>query len=77
MKTVKKYAGMTAQQIIDGKDGETNGGHNMTGNIMWQYRTDVTPEGFVSDTWTACEADRATMITIESTGGIGPRLNIA
>ena len=77
MNTVKKYAGMTARQIIDGKDGETNGGHNMTGNIIWQYRTDVTPDGYISDAWTACEADSATMITIESPEGIGPRLDIA
>ena len=76
MRTVSKYAGMTAKQIIDGQDGETNGGMRMTGNVIWNYRTEYNPDG----TYDAlngpcvCEPEQASCSVIESLGGIGPML---
>ncbi|MCI5208529.1 MAG: hypothetical protein D3910_06995 [Candidatus Electrothrix sp. ATG2] len=77
MKIVETWKGLTAQEIIDRRDGETNGGHNMTGEIVWQYRTDYLSGGTFDDQGPcACSADRADCITVECSGGILARLDL-
>ena len=77
MKKVKTWKGLTVQKIIAGIDGQTNGGHNMTGEIVWQYRTDYLPDGTIDDQGPCtCAHDRADCITIECSGGILARLDL-
>ena len=77
MRTVKTWNKMTARQIIAAKDSCTNGGHNLTNGVAWQYRTDRNTDGTRADMGPcACDADRATCITIESVDGILAQLDI-
>lgn len=70
MKTVKTYKRMTAEKIIAGKNGETNGTDNMTGDLVWNYRTDVDAQGILSGHLTVCKPVNASHIAIEDVSGI-------
>ena len=70
MKKQRTYKGMTAREIIAGRDGETKGGDQMTKDIIWNYRTTYNPDGTPqSFGWmTVCDAEQADVITIENAG---------
>jgi len=77
MKVQKTYKGLTAKQIIARRDGETNGGDNMSGPIIWNYRSGYNPDGTLQSfgNVTVCDAHRADCITIEEPG-VGPVVRI-
>ncbi len=77
MRTVKAWKGMTAKGIIHGKDGETKGGDNMTGDIIWNYRTDYLPDGTYDDQGPCVSSEEnATCIVVDSVGGPIVRLEL-
>ncbi len=63
----RTYNGLTAKEIIEGRDGETRGGDCMTGDIVWNFRTSQNPDGTVKDFGevTVCKRENADCITIE------------
>jgi len=67
MQTTRQYQGMTAREIIDGQDGETNGGDRMTGKIIWNYRTTCNADGTLQSFGrsTVCRPEDADVIGID------------